>query len=937
MENSEGRASEPTEDELAVRFGELCALAGEAREQRLRSIADANPVLASQLRALVAADEWLPSSFAFGAGHTSLEPFVGAAELALGRRLGPYLLQEIIGSGGMGNVWRARADWGGDVALKVLRPEIFGPRARQRFEREATALRRLWHPNLVSFLDMGEQDGIAYLVQELVPSGRTLRELIASEMAGAERPRPVFLEVAELVAQIALGMEEVHRSGVVHRDLKPENILMTNEGRPKVADFGLALLEGESGLTRSGETPGTPRYMSPEQFRESPLCARTDIFSLGAILYELLTLRPLLDGATFLRVREQALRGNFPSPRQFDRRIPIDLATICGQCLEPSPERRYPSMAALAADLRCFGSGQSIEARPPGLLRRGSRRVYQQRTAWSAATGLVLFVLIGSALWGIRKRNASLEWDRAVAALGDAVDDVAARAMGGLTPIVTGGEAVQAVQGDGEPVGDIGTSRESALDELAREFRSVGVELRHSPEETLEALCGSGARDQAFMGLMLMRAELADKDPASAPMETGDFDSDVVLAASPATVAELREQIEHLLQTSFPDPTLKRVWQDWREHWSLESKAESLSPLSEEAPGIAYFWRSRLESERGESAAAALSMVAAVRRDPSFFAAHYALSRSRSSTATRGWREVRIPHAQAAVSLRPNSSRAWYQLGWLTHSLDNELARFAFGQAATLEPTLGQAHANLALLSSGEARARALERAVSVPDPGVMPFRIACSIHPDPQRRIELGLAGLQLEVGSLENWMLRCNLGTAILNLCTDRQEGRAADTPASLIELMERELPNVRGWLAPVIQDCDGDRNPKLLAAAHQIRSRSIHAQVMAGEDVSETLLRSALDSAELAYELLGAHDGVVPSDVVQLRASAHLFLDEYPQTIDALRPHVAVPATREYMRGFQSAARAQLATDPEGLGYLIEAVDELLSATPPELQTD
>jgi serine/threonine-protein kinase len=264
-----------------------------------------------------------------------------------------------LGSGGMGVVYKARdARLKRLVALKMI---LSGPHARpeerERFRREAEAVARLQHPNVVQIYEVGEQDGRPYLALEYVGGGS-----LAGRLGG--RPLPPD-DAARLVRSLALAVHAAHLRGIVHRDLKPANVLLTEDGTPKVTDFGLAKRLDEAGQTQTGAVLGTPNYMAPEQALGDSRAVgpHTDVHALGAILYELLTGRPPFEGATLLETLDQVRSQDPPPPGRLRPGMPRDLETICRKCLEKEPARRYASAQALADDLGRYLDGQLIHAR----------------------------------------------------------------------------------------------------------------------------------------------------------------------------------------------------------------------------------------------------------------------------------------------------------------------------------------------------------------------------------------------------------------------------------------------------------------------------------------------------------------------------------------------------------------------------------------------
>jgi tetratricopeptide (TPR) repeat protein len=325
-----------------------------------------------------------------------------------------YEVLELLGRGGMGVVYKARQiALDRVVALKmILHAEHAGSSDRERFRIEAEAVARLQHPNIVAVYEVGEHNGMPFFSQEFCDGGSLDRRLRGTPLS----PR----EAASLVETLARAVHHAHQKGVVHRDLKPANILLVSGGvvsgewsdpsgttthhspltphHPKIGDFGLAkkLDTLAVGPTRSGAILGSPPYMSPEQARgDSPAIGpATDVYSLGAILYELLTGRPpFLDASvqlTLLRVL-----NDDPVPvRRLQPKVPHDLETICHHCLEKNPQKRYRSALALAEDLRRFQAWEPVAARRAGALERTAKWTRRRPTA-AALTGVALLGLLG--------------------------------------------------------------------------------------------------------------------------------------------------------------------------------------------------------------------------------------------------------------------------------------------------------------------------------------------------------------------------------------------------------------------------------------------------------------------------------------------------------------------------------------------------------------
>jgi serine/threonine-protein kinase len=302
-----------------------------------------------------------------------------------------YRVERVLGYGGMGIVYRAwhlRLDRA--VALKMLLAGPYArPEQRDRFLREAQAVAALRHPNIVQVHDAGEANGRPYFTMELVEGGD-----LAEQVRGVPQPAR---KAAGLVAMIADAVHTAHQSGIVHRDLKPNNILLTEDRTPKVTDFGLARRIETGDLTFTGAPLGSPSYMAPEQARgdKGAIGPATDVYALGAILYELLTGRPPFRSDTVSATLHQVATEEPVPPRRLNARVPRHLETICLKCLQKEPYKRYASAQALAEDLRRFERGEPIQARPVGKFERAGCWI-RRRPALAAA--LACGLLLASAL-----------------------------------------------------------------------------------------------------------------------------------------------------------------------------------------------------------------------------------------------------------------------------------------------------------------------------------------------------------------------------------------------------------------------------------------------------------------------------------------------------------------------------------------------------------
>lgn len=336
--------------------------------------------------------------------RVSAESFVGGdtSPPPIGRILGDYELLEEIARGGMGVVFKARQRrLNRMVALKmILRGDLATHNDLIRFRTEAEAAARLQHPNIVAIYEVGEENSLPYFSMELVP-GQSLAQRLD---AGALDPKVA----ARLMATVARAVHHAHQRGILHRDLKPGNILLDEQGQPHVMDFGLAkIVESDSDLTLSGTIMGTPSYMSPEQAsgKSKDLTTTSDIFSLGAILYQLLTGRPPFRAEAFQETLRQVIEDEPPRPRNLQPHLDRDLETICLKSLEKEPQRRYGSAEALADDLDRWLRQEPIQARPASTLDRVAKWT-KRHPAIAVLMGVValllLTVAIGSTVAAVR-------------------------------------------------------------------------------------------------------------------------------------------------------------------------------------------------------------------------------------------------------------------------------------------------------------------------------------------------------------------------------------------------------------------------------------------------------------------------------------------------------------------------------------------------------
>ena len=328
-----------------------------------------------------------------------------------GTKLGPYEVSDAIGAGGMGEVYRAHDPrLNRDIAIKVL-PSSFSedPQRLHRFKQEALAAAALNHPNILAVYDIGSQDdGSPYIVSELL-EGSSLRDRL--------RTGPLSLRKSiDYAVQMARGLAAAHDKGIVHRDLKPENIFITPDGRVKLLDFGLAKLtqatpasgEAETRTIQSdaGTVVGTAGYMSPEQIRGKPADGRSDLFALGAVLYEMISGKRAFHGDTTADTMSAILQSDLPELTETNRNVPPALERIVRHCVEKKPEERFQSAHDVAFDLETLTSisGTSVAT---GAVSKTTRRTLSALFATAALVGTAFFWWVNMRQGRCRRRAST--------------------------------------------------------------------------------------------------------------------------------------------------------------------------------------------------------------------------------------------------------------------------------------------------------------------------------------------------------------------------------------------------------------------------------------------------------------------------------------------------------------------------------------------------
>jgi|GEM_PF-1158087 len=467
-----------------------------------------------------------------------------------GTLIGRYEVVSEIGRGGMGIVFLAEdAKLGRKVALKLLPPSFAADEERRRrFLREARAAAAVSHPNLVTLYDVGEHEGRAYIAMEYLP-GRSLREVLVAKRLSVD-------EAVDIARQVLAGLVHAHAAGLLHRDLKPENVLLGDDGRVRILDFGLAKLDRESepgdNTTRDGLVMGTPGYMSPEQARGQSLDARSDVFSFGVLLHELLTGKRPFDGPTRADVVTSLLRD--PSPRADALRPEVGpaLADFGQRCLAKAPSDRLASAAlALAALDQAWSSTKERRSGDAQLATNGApTRPKTPRVTmgirWAAAGLGVAALAAALAFPSSRTRPAVVSVDSgAQKAKAIAITDVPAPASKSPEALVAYKQALQAVRD-----ADWGIATERLTDATARDPELAPAHLRHA---ILAYGGGDGpsiARDHLARA-MAMRGTLSERDQKLL------FAFEPTISRDPAETALARQRLRALAQ-AYPDDA--EIW-----------------------------------------------------------------------------------------------------------------------------------------------------------------------------------------------------------------------------------------------------------------------------------------------------------------------------------------------------------------------------------------
>src|SRR5438067_10216592 len=642
-----------------------------------------------------------------GAAHDGKKA-ARAAEM-LGE-LGDYELVEEVGRGGQGVVFRARQkSLNRIVALKVIILGQWASKAHlKRFRLEAEAAARLEHPSIVPIHEVGERDGSCYFSMKLVEGGQ-LDEVV--------RRTPMSIwQAAELIAKVARTVHYAHEHGILHRDIKPGNILLDRKGEPQLTDFGLArLVETESTMTRTLDVLETPSYMAPEQAmgNNAAVSSVTDIYGLGAVLYQLLTGQPPFAGGATYETIKLLLDTEPRHPRLLNPKIDRDLSTICLKCLEKDPKRRYPSALALAEDLERWLTHEPIQARHTGVFARGGKWV--RRNPTSALLVASLVGLAAAAGWIVWKSELIRQ---------PPTTGIAVLPFENLSEQKEDGAFADGVQDDIltklAKIGDLKViSRTSVMEYRGkRNLRQIGNDLRVS-----HVLEGSVRRAGTVLH---MNAQLIDtRTDTHIWAEEYDRNLNDLFTVQSEIAQKVAQHLHAKLSASEKASVEERPTQDLV---AYDFYVRAISMIYNAQVPLGPTAETPSDARKTLSEAVEL-LNKAVARDPNFSLAYCQLALAHDLIGDTAHLALAKSAIDSAFRLRPDSGEAHLALAWhLGESSDYDRARAELALAQQSLPNNAQVYELAGLMDFSQRRwadaIHNLERACEL-DPRNLPYLIS--------------------------------------------------------------------------------------------------------------------------------------------------------------------------------------------------------------------
>jgi serine/threonine-protein kinase len=623
--------------------------------------------------------------------------------------MGDFELQEEIGRGGMGVVFKARQlSLNRAVALKIAR--VSGPEQgadSQRFRNEAETVAQLDHPHIVPIFEVGSWQGQPYFSMKLIEGGSLAGHL--------DRFKADPKKAARLMAQVARAVHHAHLRGVLHRDLKPSNILLDSEGRPHVTDFGLARrVAMDSNVTQSGALVGTPSYMAPEQTSglKGAVTTAADVYGLGAVLYALLTGRPPFRAATTLDTLT-LVREAEPAPlRKYNRKLSRDLETVCLKCLSKDPPKRYGSAEALADDLERWLRGEPVSARRITIGQRLGRWASRHKpVAWASAVVLLFAALFGGAtgLWWAQKRAG------AEAAARAALDEAAR-----LGQEERWREAMSATKRATEVLAGVGADPDlrKEVEELDKDLEMGGKLQEASLQASMRGMAAANkdfdweGSDSAYADAFRWYGlEWERLDPSEATDFIRSRSIKPQLVAALDNWAEMRraaarnwKPIIAMSRVVDPDPWRNRLRDafEFKEPAAIEKVIASV-PWDTLPPDNALFLMRIMRSTIGEDEKTIDHLLKARSRNPADFWFNHHLGVLCRDALKPPRVEDAIRFLSIAVALRPGSPGARHNLGRaLGAKGQRDEAIAEYRAALALDPNYGLAHNSLGVALHGE-------------------------------------------------------------------------------------------------------------------------------------------------------------------------------------------------------------------------------------------